>query len=589
MVNNKIMDRWSLDALYTGYDSQEFKEDYKKAETLSKEIQKKASELSKSDEKQQLISILHLLEEYYLVITKLIYYVNLKQSVDTTDTESVAYYGRLSQIHSSTSKPNAQIDKFIAAADIDTYIKEDDFLSQYEFYLKEIKGRAKHQLSDDVEEVIARFNLTGGDAWGTQQQYMTSMLEVEYDNEITTLTGIRNLAFSEDQKVRKKAYEAELASYKKIEDSVAFSINNIKRQVTAEADLRGYESPLAMTLEKSRMSKSTLDALLGAMDANMPKFREYLKQKAKILGYDNGLPWYELFAPIGKASKTFTAEEAKTYLVNHFSKFSQDLADMVTTAFDDQWIDFYPRKGKVGGAFCENLPFIKESRILTNFGGTLGDVVTLAHELGHAYHGMHIEDHRPLNTDYTMPVAETASTFNENLIMNEALAEADSKEEKLFLIEGQLQNLNQIICDIYSRYLFEKSVFEESQEQFLFAEDLKKLMLKAQEESYGDGLNEEIRHPYMWICKSHYYSSGLSYYNFPYAFGGLFARGLYAKYKQEGSSFIPKYHKMLHATTVSTVEDAARICDIDLSSQKFWDDAFASCGELIDEFIELTK
>lgn len=582
------MEHWSLDALYRGYDTPEFKDDYKQAEALCQKLESKAYELKNGDEKEQLISVLHLLEDYHNLIVKLINYVNLRQSVDTTDSESVAYYGKLSQLHSSTSKAMAQIYKFIASAEIDRYVKEDEFLGQYEFYLKNIRDNAIHQLSDEVEEVIAKFDLSGGDAWGTQQEFMTSMLEVDYDNDKTTLSGIRNLAYSEDKDVRKKAYSAELASYEKIEDAVAFSINHIKRQVTTESVLRGFEAPLDMTLEKSRMSKATLDALLSAMKSNMPKFREYLKQKAKVLGHKDGLPWYDLFAPIGKTSKTFSIEETKTYLVEHFSKFSKDLAEMTELAFTEQWIDFYPRRGKTGGAFCENLPFIKESRILTNFDGSLSAVVTLAHELGHAYHGMHIQDHRPLNTEYSMPVAETASTFNENLIMNAAIEEAESKEEKLFLIESQLQDLNQIICDIYSRYLFEKSVFEESGEGFLFAEDLKKLMLKAQEEAYGDGLNKEYRHPYMWICKSHYYSSDLSYYNFPYAFGGLFARGLYAKYQQEGKGFIETYQRLLHATTISSVEDAAKICDVDLTTPEFWEDAFASCAELIDEFIALT-
>lgn len=582
------MDRWSLDALYTGYDTTEFKEDFKGAETLCEEIQKRAYNRTKEDEKEELISLLHLLEDYHNAVIRLMNYVNLRQAVDTTDSESSAFYGRLTQMDSNASKAIAKIHSRIAHADIDKWVKEDEFLSQYEFYLKEIKKTAEHQLSDEVEEVIAKFNLSGGDAWGTQQEFMTSMLEFDYEGDVITLSGIRNLAYSEDKEVRKKAYQAELACYEKIEDAVAFSLNHIKRQVRTEAMLRGYATPLDMTLERSRMSRATLDALLEAMKANMPKFREYLRHKAKILGYQNGLPWYELFAPIGTPPKAFTLEETKAYLIKHFGKFSDDLAKMTQEAFEDRWIDFYPRRGKAGGAFCENLPFIKQSRILTNFDGSFSALVTLAHELGHAYHGLHIQEHRPLNTEYTMPVAETASTFNENLILNAAIAEAEMKEEKLFLIESQIQELNQIICDIYSRYLFEKSVFEETAESFLFAGDLKKLMLKAQREAYGDGLDQDFLHPYMWVCKSHYYSSDLSYYNFPYAFGGLFARGLYGKFQQEGKDFVKTYQKLLHETTVSTVEDAAKVCGIDLTAGEFWEDAFASCAELIDEFISLT-
>ena len=218
----------------------------------------------------------------------------------------------------------------------------------------------------------------------------------------------------------------------------------------------------------------------------------------------NGLPWWDLFAPLGESHKTYTLEEAKEYLVNHFRKFSDDLADMVIEAFEEEWIDFYPRSGKVGGAFCANLPFIKQSRVLTNFSGSLSDIITLAHELGHAYHGLNIQDHLPLNTEYSMPVAETASTFCESLIMNAAIEDAD-KEEKIVLIESQLQDTTQIICDIYSRFLFESAVFEKSKDSFLFSKDLEELMIETQKEAYGNGLDHNYRHQYMWINKSDYY------------------------------------------------------------------------------------
>ncbi|HIT90432.1 MAG TPA: M3 family oligoendopeptidase [Candidatus Merdenecus merdavium] len=583
------MDRWSLKDLYHGYDSEEFLQDYEHFKEMIEKIQEAALNLNRKSGKDELMNILTLLESFQVAWAKLKYFVELSKSVDTTDPTSTAYYGKLGLMYSSASKAMTQIYKFISTLDIDELIREDEFLSEYEFFLHEIKEKSSHMLSDEAEEVMAMYDLSGGNAWESLQEYLSSTVEVDFNGKTVTLSHIRNLAYSDDAHIRKRSYEAELASYKKIEDSVAFSLNNIKRQVNTESRLRGYDSPLDMTLHDSRMSRSTLDALISAIDKHMPKFRKYMKHKANILGYQHGLPWFELFAPMGKTSKEFTVQDAKIYLVDHFRKFSDDLADMVIQAFDEDWIDFFPRKGKVGGAFCENLPFIKQSRILTNFNGTLSDVITLAHELGHAYHGLHIQDHRPLNTDYSMPVAETASTFNENLIMNAALAESKDSEETLFLIESQLQDLNQIICDIYSRFLFEKSVFEGTEHQFLFPKDLERLMLNAQDQSYGDGLDPNYRHPFMWICKSHYYSSEISYYNFPYAFGGLFARGLYAKYEKEGKDFIPKYQQLLHATTVSSVEDVAKLCDIDLTTDKFWDDAFTSCGELIDQFITLTS
>lgn len=201
---------------------------------------------------------------------------------------------------------------------------------------------------------------------------------------------------------------------------------------------------------------------------------------------------------------------------------------------------------------------------------------------------MMIENHRPLNTDYSMPVAETASTFNENIIMNAAIEEAKG-QEKITLIENQLQDLTQVICDIYSRFLFEKTVFEKRKDSFMFADELEAIMIETQKQAYGDGLDPDYLHPYMWICKSHYYSSGLSFYNFPYAFGALFARGLIVKYQEEKEAFVPKYRELLKATTVSSVEDVAAMADIDLCDEAFWTSCLDTCAQRIDEFLELTK
>ena len=388
--------------------------------------------------------------------------------------------------------------------------------------------------------------------------------------------------------MRKAAYEAELNSYAKVKDAVSYSLNNIKLQVMTECELRGYASPLEMTLEASHMKRETLDAMLQEMKKFLPKFRQYLKRKGELLGYQNGLPFYELFAPLGESHRKFTVEETKEYLVGIFKGFSEDLADMIERAFTEEWIDFFPRKGKVGGAFCANLPFIGQSRILTNFDGSLGDVVTLAHELGHAYHGLQIESHKPLNWSYSMPVAETASTFNETVVMDTLIKEAEG-EEKLVLIENQLQDITQIMLDIYSRYLFESAVFENRKEGFLFSGQLEQMMLDAQKEAYGDGLDQNYLHPYMWICKPHYYSAELSFYNFPYAFGGLFARGLYARYQEEGKGFIDKYRKMLYGTTVNSVEDVAKIAGIDLTKADFWRESLQSFSDLVDEFLRLSE
>ena len=182
-----------------------------------------------------------------------------------------------------------------------------------------------------------------------------------------------------------------------------------------------------------------------------------------------------------------------------------------------------------------------------------------------------------------MPVAETASTFNEVHLGQAVMAEA-SGEERLGLLEHDLCEYTQVIVDIYSRYLFETAVFEQSQSKFLVADDLKQMMLDAQREAYGDGLDESTLHPYMWVNKSHYYRESLSFYNFPYAFGSLFALGLYALFRKEGEAFVGKYEAMLKATPCCTVEEAAAMVGIDVTSKEFWQEGLNEVAREVEEF-----
>ncbi|MBQ2308403.1 MAG: M3 family oligoendopeptidase [Clostridia bacterium] len=585
-----MYNEWSLDIFYKGIDDPALEADVKKLEENIALYKSTIASLTPDYPARSLRTIIDIKENTTVLVRKIAGYCSLRRSANSKDSEVSALMTRIQMLLAGTAKENVAFEKYVGSVeDLDAVLDSDDVLAQYKFYFGEVKASVSHNLSDEAEDVFARLNISGGRAWGDLFSYLTATVEVDYKGEVTTLSAIRGLAESDDKETRKSAYEAEIAAYKKIKDPIAFALNSIKAQVNTEAELRGYENPLAMTLEHSRMKKETLDAMLEAMREYMPKFRKYLRHKAELLGYENGLPWYEIFAPMGKAGgKTFTAEESHAYLVEHFESFAPDLAEMVDEAFKNDWIDFYPRAGKVGGAFCSNLPFLKQSRVLTNFSGSFGSVVTLAHELGHAYHGLMIQDHRPLNTGYTMPVAETASNFNELIIVNDAIAKSEG-EEKIQLIESQLQDCTQIIVDIYSRFLFEDEVIRRRKNTFLFAKDLEEIMINAQKEAYGDGLDPETLHPYMWCCKSHYFSAGLSYYNFPYAFGGLFSRGLYAKYLEEGESFLPKYRALLKATTVESVENVAHIAGIDLTNPDFWRKSLDVIAEKIDEFIAETS
>lgn len=579
---------WSLDPIYKGLDDPAYEADVQASEQLVKEYAEVVSAAQKAENVEDYIEKLLLLEEEMsLKLYSLHLYLMLRQSVDQENGDVMAQSNRVNKILASSAPSSAAAEKIYAQiTDIDALAAKSEVVKEYTFKLKETKESAKYLLSDDVEEMISAMNMTGGGAWGQLQSYLTSVVKVDYEGKVVTLSEIRNLAYSPDPAVRKAAYEAELACYEKIEDSIAFALNNIKNQVTMLANKRGYESPLDMTLKQSRMTRATLDAMMEAIKEYLPAFRKYLRKKGEMLGHSNGLPFYDLFAPLGKADKKYTLEEARDYLVTCFNTFSPDMAEMMQEAFDNEWIDFFPHKGKRGGAFCAGVLGKNQSRILTNYEGYFGSIGTLAHELGHAYHNRQTDSNRVLNQDYSMPVAETASTFNETHLGHYALASA-TPEEKLNLLENDLMEKTQCIVDIYSRYLFESAVFEQSQSKFLMASDLKNIMLDAQRQAYGDGLDENVLHPYMWACKGHYYRSGLSFYNFPYAFGNLFAVGLYNMFLEEGESFVPKYKAMLKATPTCTIEEAGAMMGLDLSDKKFWESSLALIAKDIEEFCAL--
>lgn len=585
-----MRDTWSLDVLYTGFDDKRWSEDLKKLDDCVERFQAFAAKLSDENEKETIKEGLKLLEKLEGLSAQMMIFCELRGAADTRDKDSMSYEGVLSQKRNRTRAAETKFAEYVATRkNLEQDIKEDAFLMSYAYLLRNMAEDNRHLLSGDVEEALAKMDISGGAAWSSLQGYLTSSVEADLGGKKLTLSEVRNLAYSPSREERKAAYEAELACYDKIKDSVAYALNSIKMQDISECELRGFASPLTKTLYYARMKEETLNALFEAMTEYMPQFWRYLRLKAEKLGYADGLPWYELFAPLGKSTKRYTTEEARDYLITVFSSFSPDMAEMMKRAFAEDWIDFYPRNGKVGGAFCEALNSKKEFRVLTNFSGSFSDLVTLAHELGHGYHDFMVHDNEPLNMEYSMPVAETASTFNENVITGYAIDHTGDEEEKLALIESQLSDTAQIMCDIYSRFLFESEVVERRKDSFLFADELNEIMLDAQKKAYGNGLDENCLHPYMWVCKSHYYSADLGFYNYPYAFGGLFARGLFAKYKKEGSAFVENYKKMLKNTPVMSVEDVAKICGIDLTDKEFWMMSLHSYDAEIDEFERLIK
>ena len=615
--------KWSLDELYSSADSAEYLSDLEDFRRYIERLMKYASDNFKpgadgvkpdadnfkpgadgvkpdaddfkpgadgSDAREKIEGYIGLIGELARY-EDLYSYALLVFSVDVMNETAGKMIDVLSELFAELTAPEVLFKQFLGGVtDLDEIIGSSPVLTEHRYVLLEKKEETKHMLSEAEEVIIARMQNTGSTAWEKLRDQLSATLtvDIEIGGEMRSepLTVVRNYAYDADAALRKNAYEAELRAYGKIETGVAACMNGVKGEVLTTSRMRGYGSPLEMTLLASRMDKNILDAMFSAIDKYLPAFRKYLRHKAKLLGHGGSLPFYDLFAPVGAAKMEFTYDEACDYVVKNFNDFSRRLGAYARRAADERWIDVYPREGKQGGAFCASVYNLKQSRFMLNFKGSFQDICTLAHELGHGYHNECLKDETLLNFDHPMPIAETASTFCETIIINSALKTA-SKDEALAIIDNDLQGAAQVIVDIYSRYLFETEVFKRRADGGLSANELNEMMADAQRAAYGDGLDGECLHPYMWACKSHYYYASQNFYNFPYAYGHLFSKGLYAKFLRDGAPFVAEYDKILAATGKNSLRDIALLAGIDVTTPAFWESSLALIGEDIEKFIDL--
>jgi len=584
---------WSLNELYTSFNSEEFKRDMNKCSDYITELifWVKKEFKSTKEAKEKIENYIKKQQEFGDIYIRLISYAALTSSVDAKNETALKVADQLQSKASNLTEATVIFEKWLSSIDnIDEIIQSSELLKEHQFYLENIMLNNRYLLSEVEEILISKMSQTGAKAWAKLQELLSSTLLVDItingEDKQLPLPVVRNMAYSPDASTRKIAYEAELKSYAKIEESSGSALNGIKGEAITISKQRGFTSPLEQAVITSRMNMETLNAMLTAMKESLPFFHKYYRKKGELLGHSNGLPFYDIFAPIASVDMEFTYEEAQNYIVNNFNTFSNELGEFAKNAFDKKWIDVEPRDGKRGGAFCYNLHPIKESRILANFNGSFSNMTTLAHELGHGYHGYSLKDTSLLNSRYPMPLAETASIFAETIIINAALKNA-TKEEAFSILETSISGAGQVIVDIYSRFLFESEVFKRRQDSSLSVNELKEIMKNAQKEAYGNGLDHNTLHDSMWINKPHYYSADRHFYNFPYAFGLLFAKGLYSEYLKRGKAFVNEYDNLLEATGKNNIIDVGKVMGIDVTSVDFWTNSLDLIKNDIEKFVNL--
>ena len=612
---------WDLGSIYPDINSEKYKSDLAKLTEGIKTLKALNDQAENPDQKNHL-NIQNWIADFFKADDILGPLANTlaaySYSIYSVDTTSKSLLDNLNQVESLTDQYQIQLNRFSHTVAKNRGIISEFYVNfpqyrKYEFSINEMLEDDIHTLSPELEGIIAKLQQTGGRAWDRLHEQLISNLK---DPETGKLFNeLRNDAYSPDARLRKESWQKEIALLKQNEIAFAASLNNLKGETLSLLEERSWNCAIDRALSSSRMKKGTLDALIAAIEESLPQWRKYLKAKAEYLknhnatastncGKEKGLAFYDLFAPLdgntasdgntntagqtetgcntatpsatnnraaseeSLLSKNWTFEEARDYIVKEFTSFSPVMGDFAKNAFDKNWIDARVHPGKVGGAYCQDFYVQKESRVLSNFTGAFSDIITLAHELGHAFHFFCIKDKDYRNANYPMTLAETASTFAETIVKQDILKTA-SKEDRIKILELDLQDTCQVLVDILCRFYFERSVFEERQNGELTSEDFCRLMAHAQERSYGDGLSAE-RHEYMWAVKSHYYSVDLDFYNFPYAFGQLFAAGLYSRYKKEGKAFVDIYCNLLSDTGSMSCEDLCFKAGFDITKKDFW-------------------
>jgi oligoendopeptidase F len=593
MSQIQSLPEWNTTAFYPALDSAEFITDFQELFTdltalealfEQQQIAKLETSPNPADSAQSLEAVLHSLNSLAEKVRLIQGFITCFTSTNSRNDLAQAKASELQLFYVRQSKLYTRLAAWIGSIDLDSTLQLSSLARDYAFALQKMQFAAKHQMSPLEEDLRSSLSPSASSAWARLHGNIVSRLEVTVQGQPIPMSATRAAARSADATRRKAAYIAELEAWQTVEAPLAAALNSIKGEVGVVNARRGFTDALEPSLHGANIDRQTLTAMHQACTESFPDFRRYLKAKAKLLG-SSQLAWYDMLAPVGEAGKSWEWATGSEFIAKQFGTYSPKLEAYARRCLNENWIDAAPRVGKRDGAFCMGVRN-DESRILMNFEPSLDSLSTLAHEMGHGYHNLCLKDRTALQSQTPMTLAETASIFCETIVSNAALKEATALE-KLYILDTELQGQTQVVVDIHSRFLFESRVFKDREMRELSVAEFKTLMLEAQLETYGDGLDSSTYHPYMWAVKGHYYSAGLSFYNYPYTFGLLFGLGLYAQYEQDPEQFKTKYDMLLSSTGLASAASLASGFGIDIRTPDFWRSSLDQIRARVDEFCAL--
>ncbi|MCC3357164.1 M3 family oligoendopeptidase [Bacillus sp. REN16] len=468
-------------------------------------------------------------------------------------------------------------------------IIENKDLHNYKFLLNEWRKKAEILLSEEKESLVSDLIVDSYHAWGQfYNSFLSSIkveIQIEEERKELSVGQTINLRSHHSKEIRKTAHYALESIWKEKEELFAQILNHIAGFRLKVLEKRGLDNVLVEPLMDNRLTEETLNAMWTAVSKYKKTFLDYLNTKAKMDG-DKMMKSYNFWAPIGKSNQKIDYEDAVDFILKNFSQFGNEMERFALKAFKNGWVEAENRSNKSAVAFCASFPLTGESRVFMTYGDRITSLLTLAHELGHAFHNDAMKAVDGLNRIYPLSIAETASTFSEQIILDAALDNAESTEEKLFLLDEKLKRSVMNFMNIHSRFLFEKKFHEERKMGFVSSSRLNELMQEALDVAYDGSLDGASQ--YTWAWTPHYYLTKSPFYNFQYTFGYLLSLTLYAKSKEKGKEFENDYIELLRDSGSMSMEDLVmKHLGEDITSVDFWENGMKLCVKDAEEFINL--
>ena len=563
--------RWSLDDLFTGFEDANIEATYGNLEAMVAQFEKFREELTPGISAERFMEIVSGSEAMEKLGYRLYGFAELSFAANTQDQKAQIAVARIQQFAAEMSNRTLFFSLWWKALDDVNAQRLLSASGDYRYWLEQIRNFKPYTLSVAEEKVINVKNVTGSNALNMLYDSLTNryVLHLEVDGEQKELTRgeLMTYARSADPELRAKAYQELYRVYGEDAPILGQIYQNLVRDWRNEnVSLRGFGSPISVRNLINDIPDEIIDTLIEVTRKNLGVFHRYFRLKAKKLGVDK-LRRYDIYAPVTKADKRFSYEEAVGLTFEAFERFDQVFASKARRVFDEKHVDSEVRKGKMGGAFCSTVLPELTPWVLLNYQGKSEDVSTMAHELGHAVHSMMAEEHTLYTQHACLPLAETASTFGEMTLtdlMLERETDASVKEDILF---GQLDDafatiLRQIYFAIFERDAHARIIQDAS------VDELSELYLENLREEFGDAVDVSDEFKYEWVSIPHIF--GTPFYVYAYAFGQLLVFALYKRYQEEGESFKPKYLRILSAGgSIAPVQLLAE-AGLDVTKADFW-------------------